>query len=143
MYRNNQDTASRGLHYITMQVTALPILAPSSLSLSLPPSLPPSLPLSLSLSLSLSLCLSRSFIEEQQIEVVPSYLVASREVVKERAAANYIRKKVPEVATSFHNYMTKVQQRVRHKLRSNHRQFFEISNIAGNFTDLFNYDCCV
>lgn len=50
----------------------------------------------------------RSYLEEQQIEVVPPYLIASKEVVKEKAPANFIRKKVPEVTQSFHNYMTKV-----------------------------------
>ncbi|XP_003386197.1 PREDICTED: actin-like protein 6A [Amphimedon queenslandica] len=49
----------------------------------------------------------RGFLDEQKIEVVPHYLVASKEPVKERAPANYVKKKVPEVTTSFHEYMVK------------------------------------
>lgn len=49
-----------------------------------------------------------AYLEDHKIEIVPSYLVASKEPVKERAPANYTKKKVPEVTTSFHDYMVKV-----------------------------------
>ena len=53
------------------------------------------------------ICFS-AYLEDHKIEIVPSYLVASKEPVKERAPANYTKKKVPEVTTSFHDYMVKV-----------------------------------
>jgi len=46
-------------------------------------------------------------LQENDIEVVPSYLIASKEVVKEREKARWVKKRVPEVTTSWHNYMTK------------------------------------
>ena len=55
--------------------------------------------------------LYRAFLEEQKIEVVPHYMVASKEPVKERTPANYVKKKVPEVTTSYHEFMVKVRER--------------------------------
>ena len=55
-------------------------------------------------------CSYRTYLDEQNIEVVPTYLIAGKEVVKERAPANYTKKKVPEVTESFHRYMVKVGQ---------------------------------
>ena len=62
------------------------------------------------LTVSYCVCLFRTFLNELSVEVVPSYLIASKEAVKERAPANYVRKKVPEVTNSFHQYMVKVSQ---------------------------------
>jgi hypothetical protein len=46
--------------------------------------------------------------QENDIEIVPSYLIGSKEVVKEREKARWTKKRnVPEVTTSWHNYMTK------------------------------------
>jgi hypothetical protein len=46
--------------------------------------------------------------QENDVEIVPSYLIGSKEVVKEREKARWTKKRnVPEVTTSWHNYMTK------------------------------------
>lgn len=42
------------------------------------------------------------------MEIVPPYMIASKEPVKERGPANYVKKKVPKVTASFHEYMVKV-----------------------------------
>ncbi|XP_065197504.1 actin-like protein 6B [Sycon ciliatum] len=48
----------------------------------------------------------RSLLEEKMNqEIVPPYLVGSREMVAEGAAPIWTRKKVPEVTKSYHNYM--------------------------------------
>jgi len=39
--------------------------------------------------------------------VVPSYPIASKEVLKKREKARWVKKRVPESMTSWHNYMTK------------------------------------
>jgi hypothetical protein len=47
-------------------------------------------------------------LQENDVELVPSYLIGSKEVVKEREKARWVKKRnVPEVTTSWHNYMTK------------------------------------
>ncbi|XP_065844421.1 actin-like protein 6A [Oscarella lobularis] len=48
----------------------------------------------------------RTMFEEKQVEIVPSYLVASREIVKENERAKYKRKEV-EVTRSFHAFKVK------------------------------------
>lgn len=47
------------------------------------------------------------FMDEMGVEVVPSYMVASKDPVKERAPASYVKKNVPAVTKSFHQYMVK------------------------------------
>ncbi|KAJ9592986.1 hypothetical protein L9F63_015356 [Diploptera punctata] len=50
----------------------------------------------------------KNYLQENDIEVVPSYLIGSKEVVKEREKARWVKKRnVPEVTTSWHNYMSK------------------------------------
>ncbi|RWS32025.1 Actin-like protein 6A [Leptotrombidium deliense] len=50
----------------------------------------------------------KNYFEEQGVEVVPSYLVASKEAVNEGDAPKWVRKpNIPEVTKSWHNYMTK------------------------------------
>jgi actin-like protein 6A len=49
----------------------------------------------------------RNFLEGQNVELIPTYLVAGKEPVKERSPANFVRKNVPNVTTSFHEYMVK------------------------------------
>lgn len=50
----------------------------------------------------------KQHLEENQIEVIPSYMVASKEVVKENEAAKYVKKpNLPEVTKSWHSYMVK------------------------------------
>ena len=39
--------------------------------------------------------------------MVPSYPIASKEVLKKREKARWVKKRVPESMTSWHNYMTK------------------------------------
>ena len=71
--------------------------------------------------------------------MVPPYLIASKEVVKERAPANYVRKKVPEVAPSFHNYMAKVTRPC-----DGEGLLFAIPNIVGILLfNLIYYCSCV
>jgi hypothetical protein len=46
--------------------------------------------------------------QENDIELAPPYLVASKEVVKEREKPRWVRRKnIPEVTMSWHNYMVK------------------------------------
>ncbi|KDR24116.1 Actin-like protein 6A [Zootermopsis nevadensis] len=50
----------------------------------------------------------KNFLQENDVEIVPSYLIGSKEVVKEREKARWVKKRnLPEVTTSWHNYMTK------------------------------------
>lgn len=50
----------------------------------------------------------KQFLEESQIEVIPPYMIASKEVVKESEPAKWLRKNnIPEVTKSWHNYMVK------------------------------------
>lgn len=45
---------------------------------------------------------------DNDIEIVPSYMVGSKESVKEREKPRFVRKKnIPEVTASWHNYMVK------------------------------------
>lgn len=47
-------------------------------------------------------------LQENDIEIVPPYLIGSKEFVKEREKARWVKKRnLPEVTTSWHNYMTK------------------------------------
>ena len=51
----------------------------------------------------------RSFMRELNAEVVPPYMVASKDVVKEKMAPIWTKKKnVPKVTDSFHQYMVNV-----------------------------------
>ena len=50
----------------------------------------------------------RSFMRELNAEVVPSYMVASKEVVKEKMAPIWTKKNIPKVTDSFHQYMVNV-----------------------------------
>ena len=52
------------------------------------------------------------FMDDVGVEVVPAYMVASKDVVKERAPASYVKKNIPPVTKSFHQYMVKVWDRV-------------------------------
>jgi len=46
--------------------------------------------------------------QDNDIEIVPPYLVASKEVVKEREKPKWTKKtNIPEVTQSWHNYMQK------------------------------------
>nr|CAD7451899.1 unnamed protein product [Timema tahoe] len=48
------------------------------------------------------------FVQENDVEVTPPYLIGGKEVVKEREKARWTpRRNVPEVTTSWHNYMVK------------------------------------
>ncbi|XP_064477175.1 actin-like protein 6A [Ornithodoros turicata] len=50
----------------------------------------------------------KQYLEEQGIEIVPPYLLAGKEMVKECEAPKWTRKNnLPEVTKSWHNYMTK------------------------------------
>ncbi|KAL1140768.1 hypothetical protein AAG570_000698 [Ranatra chinensis] len=50
----------------------------------------------------------KQYLQENDIEVMPTYLIGSKEPVKEREKAKWTRKRnIPEVTTSWHNYMTK------------------------------------
>lgn len=50
--------------------------------------------------------LCKKYFEENNIEIVPSYLVASKELVKPKEKPIWTRKSnVPEVKTSWHNFM--------------------------------------
>jgi len=50
----------------------------------------------------------RQLLEEQRIEIIPRYLIASKEPVAERAPAHWTKRaNLPEVTKSFHNYMVK------------------------------------
>lgn len=50
----------------------------------------------------------KQFLQENDIEVVPTYQIGSKELVKEREKAKWTKKKnLPEVTQSWHNYMVK------------------------------------
>ncbi|XP_015524958.1 actin-like protein 6B isoform X1 [Neodiprion pinetum] len=50
----------------------------------------------------------RQFLQEQEIDLSPSYLVGSKEVVKDQEKPKWVKKKgLPEVTKSWHNYMVK------------------------------------
>lgn len=50
----------------------------------------------------------RNMFEEKGIEIVPSYMIASKEQVKESDAPKWTKKNnIPEVTKSWHNYMIK------------------------------------
>ncbi|XP_046553772.1 actin-like protein 6A isoform X2 [Haliotis rubra] len=49
----------------------------------------------------------KKLMEEQDIEVVPPYMIKSKEEVKEMSKANWQKRDVPSVTKSFHNYMVK------------------------------------
>lgn len=50
----------------------------------------------------------RNFFEEKGAEIVPPYLIASKEQVKEGDPGKYVKKSnIPEVSKSWHNYMVK------------------------------------
>jgi len=50
----------------------------------------------------------KSFLEDSSIEIVPPYMIASKEQVWENEKAKFVKKVFPEVTKSWHNYMTKV-----------------------------------
>ncbi|XP_046367678.1 actin-like protein 6A isoform X1 [Haliotis rufescens] len=49
----------------------------------------------------------KKLMEELDIEVVPPYMIKSKEEVKEMSKANWQKREVPSVTKSFHNYMVK------------------------------------
>lgn len=50
----------------------------------------------------------KQYLQENDVEIVPTYLIGGKEPVKEREKAKWIRKRnVPEVTTSWHTYMVK------------------------------------
>ncbi|XP_030849315.1 actin-like protein 6B [Strongylocentrotus purpuratus] len=50
----------------------------------------------------------KEFFEDERIEVVPAYRIASKEPVKESAPANFKEKELPNVTKSWKNYMSKL-----------------------------------
>ncbi|BES97371.1 unnamed protein product [Nesidiocoris tenuis] len=50
----------------------------------------------------------KQYLQDNDIEVIPTYMIGSKETVKEREKAKWTKKKnLPEVTSSWHNYMTK------------------------------------
>ncbi|XP_002739133.1 actin-like protein 6B [Saccoglossus kowalevskii] len=49
----------------------------------------------------------KQYFEEQNIEIVPSYIVAKKEEVGDGAPPCYVKKQIPDVSKSWHNYMVK------------------------------------
>lgn len=49
----------------------------------------------------------RKLMEELNVDVVPPYMIASKEPVNDNQTAKWKKKDIPEVTTSFHNYMVK------------------------------------
>ncbi|KAG8180479.1 hypothetical protein JTE90_026641 [Oedothorax gibbosus] len=50
----------------------------------------------------------KQYLEENHVELVPSYLIGSKEVVKENTPAKWVKKSnLPEVTKSWHNYQVK------------------------------------
>lgn len=46
--------------------------------------------------------------QENNIDIIPTYMIAGKENVKSRESANWTKKKdLPEVNSSWHNYMVK------------------------------------
>lgn len=61
----------------------------------------------------LSLC--SHFMSEVGGQVIPPYLIAGKEVVKERTEPVWTRRKnLPNVTDSYHNYMTNVSATITH-----------------------------
>lgn len=51
----------------------------------------------------------KQFLENKDIEVIPPYMIASKEAVKEGDKPKWTRKpNLPEVTKSWHSYMVKV-----------------------------------
>lgn len=49
----------------------------------------------------------RKLMEDLNVDVVPPYMIAAKEPVNENQPAKWKKKDIPEVTTSFHNYMVK------------------------------------
>lgn len=50
----------------------------------------------------------KQHLEENHVDLIPPYMIASKEVVKENEAAKWVKKtNLPEVTKSWHNYMLK------------------------------------
>lgn len=50
----------------------------------------------------------KQYLQENNIDVVPTYMIAGKELVNEKEKAIWTKKKnIPEVTTSWHNYMVK------------------------------------
>lgn len=51
----------------------------------------------------------RNYLEEKNIDIIPPYMVASKELTKPDEPASWKRKSsLPKVTDSWHNYMVKV-----------------------------------
>ena len=51
----------------------------------------------------------RSFMEQQGIEIVPPYMIKSKEAVKERMAPVWVKKDLPPLSQSYCSYMNNVR----------------------------------
>ena len=51
----------------------------------------------------------RSFMEQQGIEIVPPYMIRSKEAVKERTAPIWVKKDLPSLTQSYISYMNNVR----------------------------------
>ncbi len=51
----------------------------------------------------------RSFMEQQGIEIIPPYMIKSKEIVKERAAPVWVKKDLPTLTPSYVSYMNNVR----------------------------------
>lgn len=49
----------------------------------------------------------KSYFDELGVEIIPPYMIASKDVVKERASPVYTKKKVPAVSQSYHDLMVR------------------------------------
>lgn len=49
----------------------------------------------------------RKLMEENNIDIVPPYMIAGKEAVGEKMPAKWKKRDIPEVTTSYHNYMVK------------------------------------
>ncbi|KAL3841942.1 hypothetical protein ACJMK2_020019 [Sinanodonta woodiana] len=49
----------------------------------------------------------KKLMEDKEVEVIPPYLIASKEPVSDRQSPKWKKKEVPDVTKSFHNYMLK------------------------------------
>lgn len=48
------------------------------------------------------------FLQDSDIDLSPTYMIASKEALKEKEKPRFVKKKnIPEVTQSWHNYMTK------------------------------------
>ena len=53
----------------------------------------------------------RQFFQQNEIEVIPSYMIAAKEVVKDYEKAKWTRRpNLPEVTKSWHDYMVNVSE---------------------------------